>query len=91
MSDMQCFSGEMTVTTPDGPKSIRDVEVGDLVLATEDGTVEVLSSKTFVQIQYSPVIMSLHRVHDKMATFLQIWLVFFRPSNTFRQIQKFSR
>jgi hypothetical protein len=34
-----CFTGDTLVTTPDGYKAIRDIEVGDEVLSVHDGKV----------------------------------------------------
>jgi hypothetical protein len=36
----QCFSGDMVVQTPTGMKAMRDLQVGDNVLAIFDQTVE---------------------------------------------------
>ena len=36
---IQCFTGDTLVTTPDGYKAIRDIEVGDEVLSVRDGKV----------------------------------------------------
>ncbi|XGW32928.1 hypothetical protein V3C99_017441 [Haemonchus contortus] len=58
---MQCFSGDMEVETPYGMKSIKDLEVGDMVLSIDE-----------FMITFSPVIMFLHKLEEERAEFLHI-------------------
>uniref|UniRef100_A0A914S0V3 Hint domain-containing protein n=1 Tax=Parascaris equorum TaxID=6256 RepID=A0A914S0V3_PAREQ len=55
---LQCFSGDMTVETPDGTREIRSLKTGDKVLSIEGSF-----------ISYSPVIMFLHRLENETAEF----------------------
>ncbi|VDM74421.1 unnamed protein product [Strongylus vulgaris] len=58
---MQCFSGDMEVETPSGPKAIKNLEVGDMVLSIDES-----------MVTFSPVIMFLHKLENEHAQFLQI-------------------
>ncbi|KHN71244.1 Warthog protein 6 [Toxocara canis] len=55
---LQCFSGDMTIETPDGIREIRSLKTGDKVLSIEGPF-----------ISYAPVIMFLHRVENETAEF----------------------
>uniref|UniRef100_F1L4M9 Warthog protein 6 n=1 Tax=Ascaris suum TaxID=6253 RepID=F1L4M9_ASCSU len=55
---LQCFSGDMTVETPDGTREIRSLKRGEKVLSIEGSF-----------ISYSPVIMFLHRLENETAEF----------------------
>jgi len=58
MSCVQCFSGDMEVQTSEGPKAMKDIKIGDMVLSHEEN-----------MISYSPVIMFLHRLPEEQADF----------------------
>ncbi|CAJ0939121.1 unnamed protein product, partial [Mesorhabditis belari] len=62
-SGMKCFSGTMTVQTPDGEKFIKDLQIGDQVLSIDENL-----------IQYSPVIMFLHKRDDVETEFYRVQL-----------------
>ncbi|CAJ0574973.1 unnamed protein product, partial [Mesorhabditis spiculigera] len=60
---MQCFSRNMEVETPTGPKRMDELQVGDLVLSIDEN-----------MVQYSPVIMFLHKIDAEEAEFNRIML-----------------
>ncbi|KAI6241641.1 Warthog protein 6 [Aphelenchoides fujianensis] len=60
-SSLQCFSGEMLVTTPEGAKRMDELQTGDFVMSVEGS-----------MITYSPVVMFLHRKADEGATFIKM-------------------
>ncbi|CAJ0951675.1 unnamed protein product, partial [Mesorhabditis belari] len=60
---MQCFSKNSEVETPSGKKRISELEIGDLVLSI-DGNM----------VQFSPVIMFMHKLDDELAEFNRITL-----------------
>jgi len=59
---MICFPGTATVVTPNGPKSMHDVELGDVLrVVTSDG-----------KLQWSPVCAFAHREATMVAPFVQL-------------------
>lgn len=56
-----CFTGETMVETPSGPKMMKDLKIGDQVLAVDHGVVGFTPIKSF-----------LHRLPEKKAMFHRI-------------------
>ncbi|VDN01548.1 unnamed protein product [Thelazia callipaeda] len=60
---LQCFSGDVTVQTPDRIKRIDELKVGDQVLSIDESL-----------ISFSPVVIFLHRSSNESAVFNKIIL-----------------
>ncbi|VDN57453.1 unnamed protein product [Dracunculus medinensis] len=58
LESLQCFSGDMTVKTLNGIKSLKNLTTNDRVLSTEESI-----------ISYSPILMFLHRLENEIAEF----------------------
>ncbi|CAJ0582797.1 unnamed protein product, partial [Mesorhabditis spiculigera] len=60
---MKCFSRDMIVQTPAGYRRMDELEIGDHVLSIDEN-----------MIQYSPVVMFLHKKEDVEAEFYKVQL-----------------
>lgn len=53
---IMCFTGDTLVTTPDGYKAIRDIEVGDKVLSVNNGEIVPKKVKSLSMPQERPIV-----------------------------------